>query len=277
MTGLLDKLNLKPQERRLVVIVAIVVFLVLNFWFIFPVFGELGKAQQRIKDERNLLVNYEMEVNKAPIYERQLNELRGAGNYIPSEQQGGDLMRDVQNQARATRVNVTRYDFRDRTATFETNAFFDEKSLIVNVVSTGEKELIDFLFRISSHEMPTRVRQINLSPDPPQQKLGGSITFVRSYQRKPTPRSASSTTTAPPPATATTNNNPEPEAESPPDAAPTTTSPPPSGRSTLPNRTPPATSGATAPPQEAPSAPPMEQPTLKRELPRRTPPAAANP
>jgi len=278
MTGFLDKLNLKPQERRLVVIVAIVVFVVLNFWFIFPVFGALGKMQRRIIDERALLAKYQLEVNKAPAYRRLIADLQNDGQVIPTEQQGGDLLRDVQNLSRATKVNITRYDFRDRGSSLQTNAFFDEKSLVVTIVGTGEKELIDFLFRISSHEMPTRLRAITLSPDPPRQKLAGSATFVRSYQRKPASRSATATpssgTPSPGPASA-----PAPSTTAP--APPETNSPAPSGPTTsptVPSRVPPRTSSTTQPePDNPPDTPSAAATPVRRELPRRTPPSEATP
>ena len=43
MKSLFDKLDLRPGERRLVVGVGIVVFIVLNLLFVFPNFGELKK------------------------------------------------------------------------------------------------------------------------------------------------------------------------------------------------------------------------------------------
>ena len=47
MTSPLDRLNLRPFEKRLVVVVAVVVFLVINAWIVFPHFSDLGKVQQR--------------------------------------------------------------------------------------------------------------------------------------------------------------------------------------------------------------------------------------
>jgi hypothetical protein len=79
MNSFLDKLNLKPQERRLVVIVAIVIFIGLNIWFVFPVFGELGRAQERIRYQRKLLSDFQDEVNKKPAYEKELSQLKSKG------------------------------------------------------------------------------------------------------------------------------------------------------------------------------------------------------
>ena len=45
--SLFDKLNLRPNERRLVIIVLIVVFIILNFIFVWPRFGDWGKIKAR--------------------------------------------------------------------------------------------------------------------------------------------------------------------------------------------------------------------------------------
>ena len=56
MTRWLDKLNLRPQERKLVIFVAVVVFVALNWFFVKPYFGELGRIQQRMRDADTDLV-----------------------------------------------------------------------------------------------------------------------------------------------------------------------------------------------------------------------------
>jgi hypothetical protein len=265
MNSFLDKLNLKPQERRLVVIVAIVIFIGLNIWFVFPVFGELGRAQERIRYQRKLLSDFQDEVNKKPAYEKELSQLKSKGLYIPSEEVAGQLMREVQDQARASLVNLIRYDA-SKKSSFNTNAFFDEQSLVVSLGSTGERELIDFLYRLSARESLTRVRSMNLSPDPPRQKLNGSITLVRSYQRKPPARSAASAAPASRPPTVTTptnaptatlSNTPAPAVGPRPSPAPAMGPPP-----------------SPAPPAGAPStnAPPRPRELPKRILPKPTSP-----
>ena len=50
MTNPLDRLNLRPFEKRLVVAVGVVLFVVLNAWFVFPHFSDLGVAQERRVD-----------------------------------------------------------------------------------------------------------------------------------------------------------------------------------------------------------------------------------
>ena len=55
MSSSLDKLNLRPQERRLVVGILVLIFVVLNVLLVWPHFGDwamvragLGKAQDNL-------------------------------------------------------------------------------------------------------------------------------------------------------------------------------------------------------------------------------------
>ena len=45
MTNPLDQLNLRPQERRILVVVLFLVFVVLNVMFVRPLFGQFGEMQ----------------------------------------------------------------------------------------------------------------------------------------------------------------------------------------------------------------------------------------
>jgi Tfp pilus assembly protein PilO len=190
VTSILDKLNLSPQERRLVVVVAIVVFVVLNIWLIWPEFGSVNRwNNRRLAAEANLK-KFKDEIAKKTIYERQLRELESQGAYVGTEEQALSLQRDVANQALLSGVQVNRYDPQARMATGgRTNAFFEEQGLIITVV-TGEKELVDFLYNLGTRSSLIRVRSMTLSRDPTQMKLQGSMTLVASFAKKPSPKTA---------------------------------------------------------------------------------------
>jgi Tfp pilus assembly protein PilO len=219
MTSILDKLNLRPGERRLVVFVAIVVFLVLNFVLVWPRFGDLGRTQQKLKDARDTLRKFQMELARKPQYERELKRLESAGQFIPSEAQALELQREVQVQVAQTGVTVTRWDATQRTASLKTNSFFDEQTLTIQV-NTGEKELVEFLYNLAKGQSLIRVRSLNLRRDPSQTRLDGSIMLVKSFQRKPPPRAATPVTVA----AATTTKAAAPASK--PEAKPQTQAPP---------------------------------------------------
>jgi Tfp pilus assembly protein PilO len=199
VTSILDKLNLSPQERRLVVVVAIVVFVVLNIWLIWPEFGSVAIWKQRRTDAEKRLKQFNDELAKKPVYERQLRELESQGAYVGTEEQALSLQRDVANQALLSGVQVNRYDPQARIPTGgRTNAFFEEQGLIITVI-TGEKELVDFLYNLGTRSSLIRVRSMTLSRDPTAMKLQGSMTLVASFAKKPPPKAA------PAPKTTTTN------------------------------------------------------------------------
>lgn len=50
-----EQLNLTPQERRIVVVIAVVVFVVLNILLVLPHFGDLGKVKDELDKTRNTI------------------------------------------------------------------------------------------------------------------------------------------------------------------------------------------------------------------------------
>ena len=185
MSSLFDKLNLRPQERRLVVIVAIVVFAVVNFWLVIPMFGDYGKYQQRITDAEKKLKSYQDENARRPNYEKELKELESQGGYVPTEEAALRLSQEVNSQAALSAVTITSITPLQRQASGgKTNAFFEEAAVTVNI-NTGEKELIDFLYRLADKDMLIRAKSMQLSTDPSHMRLQGQITLVKSFQRRP--------------------------------------------------------------------------------------------
>jgi hypothetical protein len=212
MSSLFDKLNLRPNERRLVIIVAIVVFILLNAFFVWPHFGDWGKLQKRQKLAQDLLTAFQDEIRKAPQYEAQLKNLREAGASVASEEQALKLSTTINNQAALSGVQINRYDSIRQTTggVGKTNQFFEEQSAVANVTAE-EKSLVDFLYNLGVGGSLIRVRSMNLSPDPQRQKLQGNITVVASYAKRAPVRPAAAPpgrTNAPATSTARSTNSP---------------------------------------------------------------------
>src|SRR6266705_3172408 len=106
MTSYLDKLNLRPQERRLVIFVAVVVFVALNWFFVRPYFGELGRTQQRMTDAQKNIKKFNDEIQRRAIYQKQKDELSQQGSPIPTEEQATSLTSEVNRQAGVAGVQV---------------------------------------------------------------------------------------------------------------------------------------------------------------------------
>jgi hypothetical protein len=241
MSGFLDKLNLRPQERRIIVIAAVVVFVVVNVWLVFPRFGELGRIQQRIHDLNDTLTKYQQEVGRKGLYEKERNELKKKGYFIPSEERALQLARDVGALATLNRVNLNGVAPVNRTS-YRTNAFFEEQAVSLNLGNTREKELVTFLYSLGERDSLTRVRNMDLRADPSQIYLVGSLIVVRNFQRKMAAKTAVSashpTAAAAPAATATNATRPAPIAPPPTQTVRSRATTPQPARS-LPTRTPP--------------------------------------
>ncbi len=207
MSSYFDRLNLRPQERRLVVGVAAVVFAVLNFWFLWPHFGDFQKARTELRTVGAKVAEYERDTAAERIadLQRRLTELEGQGSSVLPAEQSLDLIRAIQSQAAQSGVTINSQSEVVTSSNTRTNEYFEEKSRLITVL-TGEKELVDFLVSLGSTNSIIRVRSMTLRPDPSQTRLQGSITLVASYQKsrpKPAPPSSGATTPPARPATPT--------------------------------------------------------------------------
>lgn len=189
MKSFFDKLT--PAERRLVVIVGIGVFVVINIWFIFPTFGQYGQLDKKRKDTLELIDKYNAEKSKKASYENQIKELLKVTGDVPSDTAALRLADEVNSQATLSGLNTPGFSPVNRggsTSGGKTNAFFEEVSMNVTFTA-GEKELIEFLYRLADKQYLIRAKSLTVQPDVPgRMKLQGSVTLVKSYQRKPPPK-----------------------------------------------------------------------------------------
>lgn len=183
--------NLRPGERRFLVIVLAVVFVVFNAALVWPRLNDWKTLQQELEQLRRQRAEYLEEINRTARYQRQIRELEGQGSAVLPEARALDLLRTVQEQARLSGVVITRTRTASTaSATSRTNTFFDEQALTIGV-TTGPAELIDFLYRIGTGDSMIRVRDMDLRPDRQRYKLEGNLTFIASYQKaKPNPPSS---------------------------------------------------------------------------------------
>jgi Tfp pilus assembly protein PilO len=184
MSSFLDRLNLRPQERRLLVVVATVFFVVLNVWFVFPRFKDLGQYNKELEEAPETLPTYRQETANIPKYKDRLAELEGQGLSVMPEDQARQLRRTIESKARATGVSYSNLSPGNPRNNDETNEFFQEQSWNIRF-TTGEEELVDFLYQLGADNSMIRVRNLVLGPDTSRQKLQGDVTLVASYQVNP--------------------------------------------------------------------------------------------
>jgi Tfp pilus assembly protein PilO len=171
--------QLRPMERRLAIGVLVVLFLVLNYVFIWPHFSDWGNLRQRGDDAQRKLRLYQTAIAQKPAYEAQAKKLESAGELIPIEDQSVNMLRTIQSQSAQSGVGIVNTS---RQMTRTNDAFFVEQVQNINVLS-NDKQLVDFLYKLGSGASTIRVRDLELQPDNAKQNLNANIQLVASYQK----------------------------------------------------------------------------------------------
>jgi type II secretory pathway component PulM len=214
--------RLSPTERRFVVGVGVLLFIVLNVWLVPPKIAEWKQVQDRMFKARRSMRLYETAINDKPRLERLVRELESEGQDVPFEDQATRLLETIRSQAVSSGASF----LGNTRTTTRTNQFFVEQLQTVSLQS-GEKPLVDFLYTLGEGNSLIRVRDLSLRPQDAnrQQGLAASVTLVASYQKKPSTRPAPTATKAP----ATASKTPAPtgasKASTPPASKSTTTAP----------------------------------------------------
>lgn len=173
--------QLRPVERRLAVGVIVVLILVANYVFVWPYYGQWGDLDNRIRQGKQTLKLYQETVAKTPTFERDLKRFESEGEFVAPEDQSISFMQTIQTRSAATGVELVSAS---RSMTHTNDAFFIEQIQNVNVVGT-DAQLVNFLYQLGNDASMVRVRDLELQPDGPRQRLNATIQLVASYQRTP--------------------------------------------------------------------------------------------
>jgi len=192
MSSYLDRLNLRPFEKRLVVGVGAVLFLVLNAWFVVPHFSDLSKARDNRAEALKKLDSWQAEIDQMTKYQAGINKFRREGLEVPPEDQQNQFARAIQNQQAQSGVGIPNFG---RTTT-QTNQFFLELTQLISVQSFSTN-LVDFLYNLGSGNSLIRVRDLTMHPDVPRQQLSGTVKLVASYQKNPPKKTTPAASPAP--------------------------------------------------------------------------------
>ena len=184
--------QLRPMERRLVVGVAVLLVLVLNAVFIWPHFSDWGNLRGRLNEAHRKLKLFQAGVAQIPALQADVKKFESAGEFVAPEDQGINFMRTIQAQSAQSGVAIVNTS---RQLTHTTDAFFIEQVENINVLAT-EEQLVDFLYKLGSGASMIRVRDLELQPDPPRQRLNAHIRLVASYQKSPPSAAKNSTAKA---------------------------------------------------------------------------------
>jgi len=196
--------NLRPFEKRVVVGVGALFFVVLNFLFVFPHFSDLNAMHYRKEEAKQKLAKYQAEIAQTNLYATGLKQMQADAADVQSEDQDFQFGNAINTQVLKSGVHQSV----GSTTKTQTNQFFIEKSQNISVQG-AEQQLVDFLYQLGAGNSQIRVRDLSLRPDPSRQQLVAGVMLVASYQKKPTARSANATVlaTTPPAATKLSSSN----------------------------------------------------------------------
>ncbi len=188
--------NLRSFERRLVIGVGVLLFIVANIVWVRPRFADWGKTKDRLETARYKLEKWGKEISGADKIKILIAQLEKEGGGVQQEDQANNFSRALQSQAVQSGVNITGTSKQQ----WRTNEFFVELIQTISVQSR-EEQLVDFLYNLSEGDSMIRVRDLPLRPDAAHQQLSGNIKFIASYQKaqkkRETKPAAGTTQTAP--------------------------------------------------------------------------------
>ena len=181
MTGALDYLGVKPQERRSVIFLLIGFFVVGNVVWLFlgPELIELRKSRDDLLGKNVLLAGVGTRLKDVKT---ELKTLRGLDDTkdVTSLDHAQKLMKMVETKARRSGWNITRT--RGSQGSARGNKEFDEYKRTISFQS-GMIELVDFLKNVSEEQSMIRVSDMKILPTPDRRYLKVDLTFIASFPK----------------------------------------------------------------------------------------------
>ena len=184
MTGALDYLGVKPQERRSVIFLLIGFFVVGNGVWLFmgPELIELRESRDDLLGKNKLLAGVETRLKDVKTELKTLRGLEDA-KFVSSSEAAQKLMNMVETKARRSGLNITRT--RGSQGSARGNKEFDEYKRTISFQS-GMIELVDFLKDVSEGQSMIRVSDMTILPTPERKYLKVDLTFVASFPKPET-------------------------------------------------------------------------------------------
>jgi len=189
MNSYLSRLN--PAERRFVIGVVVLFFIVVNVFWVAPHFGDWTQWKRRLLAGRATLQDYKQMIAQQPRWEAELARMEG-GTEVPPEDQAAQLLQTISIHAAQSGVNI----IAPRQTTRTNELYYVERVQNVNLQG-GEKQLVDFLKSLSDTSL-IRVQSIRIYTDAPRQQLIADATLVASYKKRPGTRAVAAPAATPP-------------------------------------------------------------------------------
>ncbi len=204
--------GLKPLERRWMVFIGSVMFIMVNYFFVWPHFNDYSKNKLRLQTLAVTNSFFQTEVNRKASYESKLKALQTDDSTVAEEDQAIDFVHYYSSRAAANKIIVTS---QGQLAT-KTNDFSIDQQMGISI-QADETNLVKFLYSLGSGSSAMRVRSMSMHPDPSHLQISAAITLVASYQKKAAARANGAAAGSSPsrisaPATAAKPTEPKPAA-----------------------------------------------------------------
>ena len=182
MTGALDYLGVKQQERRSVIFLLIGFFVVGNVVWLFlgPELIEKRKSRDDLQGKNRLLAGVETRLKDVKTELKTLRGLEDA-KFVSSAEAAQKLMTMVETKARRSGLNITRT--RGSQGSGRGNKEFDEYKRTISFQS-DMINLVDFLKNVSEEQSMIRVSDMKILPTPDRRYLKVDLTFIASFPKK---------------------------------------------------------------------------------------------
>ena len=190
MSTTLESLNLRPQEKRVLVAIAVVVFVVLNLVLVVPRFKDYGKLKKDLAATRDSIFRYNdvirKDTNSEDGYQKVLRDLSKA----PEGKVSTTEIQVEQTGTREAAANgifiqqITPASFQNIGLSGQSDKFFTRQSVRATLLAT-EDALVKFLYDVGNDPAMIRVWELQLNPaDNNRYKLNASVLLTADYQKE---------------------------------------------------------------------------------------------
>jgi hypothetical protein len=175
--------RLNPTERRFVVGVVVVFFIVINLVWVWPHFADWSATRTKMDTASANLAKFAGGTNLIPGLRMEIEKYQKQGEVVPQADQAVRFVRLIQNEESKVAINHISMNPGRQASGGTSNAYFMEQSENL-VLECSEKQLVDFLYNLGNGPSLIRVRALSVQPDPSHQRLSTRVTLVASYQKK---------------------------------------------------------------------------------------------
>jgi hypothetical protein len=192
MSSFVNTLNLRPQEKRVIVVIGVIVFAVLNVLLVFPHFHDWGKIKLELADTEGKIETF----NKK-IYQDTNSSPDGLKNILRRMSEGKDgtipqysdlaLETTVTTEAAKSGVKIRSYQPappKSMGPSSQSDKYFESQAVRITVDDCPEEAYVKFLYNVGNDPAMIRVHELSLSAkDANRYGLSASITLIADYQK----------------------------------------------------------------------------------------------